>query len=229
MQKEKILQRVLDELGLTGDETWKLERSNSPKLTSAAVIAALLETDSVPSAAKTLGIGYQTLNRTIAKTLVTLFGKATGGNDTWKLKLFTVAGIKKCRDCASYKEHTEYTKYSSAFDGLDPVCRECKQAKNSAYYETNKDVYHKQYIKEHQQEYAARNAERRARKLRATPLWANLEKIKEIYMSCPKGHHVDHVIPLVHSHVCGLHVESNLQVILAEENLRKSNSFSGDW
>jgi len=229
MQKEEILHRVLDALGLTGDEIWKLGRSNSPKLTSAVVIPALLESNSIPYAAKTLNIGCQTLNRVIAKTLVPLFGNVTGGSDTWKLKLFTVAGIKKCKDCSAYKEHADFTKYNNAFDGLDSVCRECKQTKNRAYYETNKDVYHKQYIEEHRQEYVARNAERRARKLRATPAWADLEKIKDIYASCPKGYHVDHVIPLVNNYVCGLHVESNLQVISAEENLRKSNSFTGDW
>lgn len=64
---------------------------------------------------------------------------------------------------------------------------------------------------------------RRAKKLKATPKFANLNKIKEIYKNCPKGYHVDHIIPLNNPIVCGLHVEWNLQYLLASENCKKNN------
>jgi hypothetical protein len=67
------------------------------------------------------------------------------------------------------------------------------------------------------------NAIRRATKLNATPKFANIKKIKEIYKNCPKGFHVDHIIPLKNKLVCGLHVEWNLQYLPAKENLSKSN------
>lgn len=69
----------------------------------------------------------------------------------------------------------------------------------------------------------AHEAKRRATKLKATPKFANLQKIKEIYLNCPKGFHVDHIIPLKNKLVCGLHVEWNLQYLPAKENLSKSN------
>lgn len=71
------------------------------------------------------------------------------------------------------------------------------------------------------------DANRRARKLVATPRWADKAKIKEIYMNCPDGMHVDHVVPLAGKNVCGLHVHFNLQYLTGDENHRKGNSFSG--
>jgi hypothetical protein len=62
-------------------------------------------------------------------------------------------------------------------------------------------------------------------KMRALPKWANLEKIKNIYNKCPKGYHVDHIIPLQGKNVCGLHVEYNLQYLTEFENKRKGNRY----
>lgn len=64
---------------------------------------------------------------------------------------------------------------------------------------------------------------RRAGKLGATPKWVDLEVIKNIYLNCPKGYHVDHIIPLNHPDVCGLHVPWNLQYLPASENMKKYN------
>jgi len=71
---------------------------------------------------------------------------------------------------------------------------------------------------------------RRARKKNATPTWADVERIKHIYAHCHwlnktfgYNMHVDHIIPLNGKNVCGLHVHNNLQIIPAEENLRKHN------
>lgn len=42
-------------------------------------------------------------------------------------------------------------------------------------------------------------------------------------MKCSIEWHVDHRVPLQHKLVCGLHVEHNLQVIPATQNLIKNN------
>lgn len=36
---------------------------------------------------------------------------------------------------------------------------------------------------------------------------------------------VDHILPIVHPLICGLHVACNLQILTLEENLKKHNSF----
>lgn len=77
----------------------------------------------------------------------------------------------------------------------------------------------------------ARN--RKIYKLRRTPIWADLVKIKEIYkyshyLSKTTGikHHVDHIIPLKGKFVSGLHVHQNLQIIPAIDNMKKHNKFN---
>lgn len=76
---------------------------------------------------------------------------------------------------------------------------------------------------------------RNALKLRAVPSWANEEKMAEFYttsrmlgMHTGIWHDVDHVVPLKSEYVCGLHCETNLQVIAATENRAKGNRYWPD-
>lgn len=72
----------------------------------------------------------------------------------------------------------------------------------------------------------ARAAKRRAILRQAMPPWLTLEhmaQIKEIYRTCPSGHHVDHIVPLNGENVNGLHVPWNLRHLSEHENLVKGN------
>ena len=53
-----------------------------------------------------------------------------------------------------------------------------------------------------------------------TPPDADRKAIREFYDNCPKGHEVDHIIPISKG---GLHTLSNLQYLTITENRRKSN------
>ena len=78
----------------------------------------------------------------------------------------------------------------------------------------------------------AKAARYRASKINRTPSWSETKAIEELYTKArdlreSTGHeyHVDHIIPLNGERVSGLHVLANLQVLRAEENLSKSNTF----
>jgi len=76
----------------------------------------------------------------------------------------------------------------------------------------------------------ARNSLRKQRVKIATPDWVSRKELGYVYekayqMEKRSGlkHHVDHMVPLVHPDVCGLHVPWNLNAIPALDNLRKGN------
>lgn len=125
-----------------------------------------------------------------------------------------------------------------------------KYRNNSSYHQDNKEkineqakqwklrniervreldkIYHQS--KQGDSEYLAKRrhheALRRVRKLQATPKWLTkeqLEEIKQIYKNCPKGYHVDHIMPLKGQNLSGLHVPWNLQYLPGIVNIMKSN------
>ena len=80
------------------------------------------------------------------------------------------------------------------------------------------------YRKRNPHVYAAHAAARRASKRQATPPWVNHAAIRAVYkMAAVKGLTVDHIVPLKHSTLCGLHVPWNLQLLSKKANSAKHN------
>lgn len=106
---------------------------------------------------------------------------------------------------------------------------EAMSAAGGRWYAKNRDkktAYTRDWNKKNPHFARKNNTNRRAKKLAATPKWLTAEQaaaIVTIYRSCPEGHEVDHIIPLVSKRVCGLHVPWNLQHLTIEANRRKSN------
>lgn len=116
-------------------------------------------------------------------------------------------------------------------------------SKEKAEYDSNYRKTHKEKIIKYRVQYAknnpgmvnARHARRYAAKLKATPKWITEEHWKQIENFYIKAseltkqtgvvHHVDHIIPLQGKNVKGLHVPWNLQILTANENLKKGNKY----
>lgn len=70
----------------------------------------------------------------------------------------------------------------------------------------------------------AQNARRRAAQRNQTPAWSQSQEIEELYREAKmKGMHVDHIVPINHPLVSGLHVVANLQLLPPIDNLKKGN------
>ena len=118
--------------------------------------------------------------------------------------------------------------------------KRAKQAYYTAYmYDYSRK--NREYLNACSRAYYARNrgaciAQARLRRTRlsaAMPAWLSAiqrAQIQEFYdlaeaLATQTGvpHEVDHIIPLAHGKVCGLHVPWNLQVLTVNANRRKSN------
>ncbi len=137
-----------------------------------------------------------------------------------------------CRNCNIEKDLKEFGKCKKLKLGYKYFCKSCFNFKynnsRKKWKKNNKEkvkIQNQRYRKSHRKYLTYKENERRSRQLNATPKWANLEKIKEIYKNCPIGYHVDHIIPLQGKNICGLHIETNLQYLPAKENLKKGNRY----
>lgn len=94
------------------------------------------------------------------------------------------------------------------------------------------EKYYRRDYSMNKDRYLASSAAAKRQRRQQTPPWAKFSEIRIFYMTAARlteetgiEHHVDHIVPLGGELVSGLHCQFNLQVLPAEQNLRKGNSF----
>jgi hypothetical protein len=164
------------------------------------------------------------------KTIFNLSNKKSSIHmNTWFLQAF---GYKYCNKCKDIKSLEYYATNKAKISGIADYCKSC----NNSYYEIDPDkkkILNRNYKVSNAGKVNAATAKRRAAKLLATPKWLTPEQAKQIeafYVLAKElesitgiKHHVDHIVSLQGANVLGLHVPWNLQVIKAEDNIRKGN------
>ena len=218
----ELTNKILDKWGIYWEDL--VYTSNTKELSYGDLVCTLLEHRSIKASAEYLGISTRTLERVIPTTLGKYCDKDSTHTAPWSVSLLAQIDIRKCYKCKKYLVKSE-----DFYSNVGCPCRACDsfnrkntrlldpqkyRDKSKAHYEANKHYY------------ILKSSNRKSQILQAIPSWANLMEIETIYNNCPKGSHVDHIVPLNGTLVCGLHVENNLQYLSAEENLRKSNSFT---
>lgn len=163
--------------------------------------------------------------------------------------------MKVCRVCNLEKSLSEFPvrKQKGRKDYYRTECKSCVSEYQKSYQQENSGTIkerRREYSKRTSKKNVARaskwkknnpdkvnfyTAARRAAKLNATPNWLTQEhhdQIKLIYAHAKEcelltgdKYHVDHIVPLQGENVSGLHVPWNLQVLPADINIKKSNSY----
>ena len=161
----------------------------------------------------------------------------------------TYTGGRACKRCESVVRytstgqcvacHAEWVKNYSPAKRREQARN--RYAKNAAKYKRRMREWRQNNLDKARQavaRWASANASRlslaaaqRHRRVRhAAPPWVDKRSLEAVYRAARKmtkrsgiKHHVDHIIPLKHELVCGLHVPWNLQILTASENSRKKN------
>lgn len=213
-------------------EAYSLPKDLGKKYTFSThdLILGLAEYNSIKEVSEFLEITDNALEHVVERKLKPYFAGSKPRTQTWKTFFLSLFDLKICSSCKELKEKHEFSTDVSKASGRKSECKicDCKRSSEYAIVNPEKVKASKQYhYLNNKAYYLNKNALYRANKSKATPCWANLDKVREIYASCPEGMHVDHIYPLNSDWVCGLHNEFNLQYLSPEDNLKKSNKNIG--
>jgi hypothetical protein len=134
--------------------------------------------------------------------------------------------MKRCTKCGEEKVLAEYYSEKRARDGRSSCCKVCHGLRCSKWQRENKDKVARRNKAWDQRNPLACRAKTRGLQLKyCTPPWADKAAIKAFYLKCPKGMHVDHIVPVKGPTVSGLHVVANLQYLSPSDNQSKGNTW----
>lgn len=201
-----FVKNIIDTLGIDGTYIIKKRIRGLSGITTYSLIDALIHSDSLDTAGELLGYSNNPVKQAIREVLQPHFLNRTytiGSKDAtklvpWRQLLLSLIAHKYCHKCNKIKPISEYWNSSIRADSRAGYCRSCGLVDSKL---------RKVYIVER------------------TPIWQDLEEIYDFYSKCPKGYHVDHIIPLRGENVSGLHVLQNLQYLPAHENMSKGNKY----
>ena len=136
---------------------------------------------------------------------------------------------KKCTKCGE-DDQRAFSPTKKTF------CKPCASAASMAWSLANPEsqaARSKKWRQDYPEKCAAHTAQRRAAKLKRTPVWHETEKVNQLYAHCAflseitgEKHEVDHIIPLQGENVSGFHVWGNLQILPKRIHKFKGNAFN---
>ncbi len=147
--------------------------------------------------------------------------------------------MKLCTRCLQSKSLDAFATRAKSKDGRAAACKLCVNESSQVTYWVKDGARRKhidRVVKNKQERFTREPAYKRAFNLWGStkhrtkiPGWVG---IIDFVTVCQEAidlgpeYEIDHIIPINHPLVCGLHVPANVQVVQIKENQRKGNTFS---
>lgn len=225
---ENVVVQVLDEIGVFADDL----AIDSYRITYEELITSLIVFNSIKASALALNIPESALEHRINRKLKYIF-PAKRASAPWGMCLLESVYLRRCNICKKIFPFENFSTVASYGSGLNNKCKTCDVIRSQSYQRANsesiRDSRHKQYLN-NKEYYLEKSALRRVKLANAGRTLTLSDKehkqVLDFYKNTPEGCHVDHIVPIEHPLVCGLHCIANLQYLSARDNLAKSNKFT---